>query len=779
MRQASHILVWVFVSLAAVLALAAFPERAVPNDHDYASQAAITRWVVQRVPWGVEIIQNVGPLGFLVYPRLYSGELAWTKLLTNVALVLGILYAAAANNRLKPAVALVSVAVLALFAYNDAKYYLLAFILFAEPKDEDIRRRYVAIRVTAFAVLSLAKSTYLVAIGAYYILRIVGEHWLRLRPRRGLGEAAVYAAIAFSLWLSLGQHPSSIPSFFYAFLAFSSGYSQTLLIYESALLTILGLTLVGLLSIQVVVQMLTVEGGRLRVELAVVPSAVARLAIIFVVWKHAFVRADAGHVLVLAYFAICAALVMWVERPGFARATGRALKGAHVAVLAAAVVVVSVALQSQTISLPRHFLGRVGEIGRDLKFALSPSTHLASLDRALQASEHEIRVEAFDSRIDGATFSYFGYKPAITLFTRGLFVPTYSTISFAGWNNFVTQRDVLKAEAKGPKYFLVDVESIDYLYPGQNSPLLLRYIVDNYRLVALAGGVLLYERTEGGPSVDRSLFYDSAALESHFAGEFVFNRAGEHEIVFVNLESGLLDQLLALLYKHPEYTIEKRFSDGSVRKYKTTAGHLQMGISNYYVFRSNEELLASSTGLGPPTRVLSFALACRDLLGTCSTKGRYYTKRVGAPSYLARSSGQVTRGISVTLPVLKGTMSIDSPSLPRAVGDYYLFHAPITAEFDVPAGSRLLQIAHTMLETSYSHGGRSHGVMLRVLGVGGDGQSTTLIERTFDPFAKKTDRTEMTTQAELPAHVRRIVLSVRAVAAPGQDHFAIREVTFR
>ena len=56
----------------------------VPDDsHDLGSQACIDYWVEKKVQFGVDLIQNVGPLGGLSYPTLFSGYDAKEKMLLS------------------------------------------------------------------------------------------------------------------------------------------------------------------------------------------------------------------------------------------------------------------------------------------------------------------------------------------------------------------------------------------------------------------------------------------------------------------------------------------------------------------------------------------------------------------------------------------------------------------------------------------------------------------------------------------------------------------------
>ena len=277
------------------------------------------------------------------------------------------------------------------------------------------------------------------------------------------------------------------------------------------------------------------------------------------------------------------------------------------------------------------------EILRNVKFVLSPAEHAAALSRALEGSAAITRVERFDAAIAGAAFTYYGHKPAITLYTKGEFVPTYSTISFTGWNNFVARRDLGKVAELKPRYAIFDVETIDNLYPPQNSPLLFRHILDNYRVVARGNGVFLMERIDGVPRSPAEMF-SASALDRAFDGRFAFNPAGAHEIAFVDLDVGLPERLLSFFHKPAEYTAEMAFSDGTVRKYKTSADHLRMGLSNHYVFRSNDELLMASNDASSPLKLRSFMITCRNLFGACPATGRAYSKMLASPAYLVRSN---------------------------------------------------------------------------------------------------------------------------------------------
>ena len=54
------------------LAIFQLPEFSTFNSHDAGSQAAIEYWTLHGFSYGKDIIQNVGPLGFINYTRIFT-----------------------------------------------------------------------------------------------------------------------------------------------------------------------------------------------------------------------------------------------------------------------------------------------------------------------------------------------------------------------------------------------------------------------------------------------------------------------------------------------------------------------------------------------------------------------------------------------------------------------------------------------------------------------------------------------------------------------------------
>ena len=80
------------VALALVLALTLleFPVVAYDVDHDLSSSASFELFAARRLQFGTDVLQNVGPLGWVHYGAVYAGPLHEQRLVAKNALRLAL-----------------------------------------------------------------------------------------------------------------------------------------------------------------------------------------------------------------------------------------------------------------------------------------------------------------------------------------------------------------------------------------------------------------------------------------------------------------------------------------------------------------------------------------------------------------------------------------------------------------------------------------------------------------------------------------------------------------
>ena len=59
----------------------------VTDNHWLGSEAAYDYWLTESFQWGEQIIQNIGPLGFIHFPLSFTGFLDYENAIANFALM--------------------------------------------------------------------------------------------------------------------------------------------------------------------------------------------------------------------------------------------------------------------------------------------------------------------------------------------------------------------------------------------------------------------------------------------------------------------------------------------------------------------------------------------------------------------------------------------------------------------------------------------------------------------------------------------------------------------
>ena len=284
---------------------------AVPYDdtHDLASHAAFAYFTKHGFQFGVDVIENAGPLAFVHLNGTYSGDLTLTGvgIKTGLRLGLALLLAAALAApigwaaRLLWIGALLAPSVLAgpdhlrLMDTSDGFSILTRLPRRCVPARERptaCARAGLAEAMLAglFALLALTKHTMLLLILATGIVVCV-TRLLRRDARGGIRIWALLLGWIAIVWTLAGQAIANLPAFLHGAFSFSSGYNETMGIDAPIGVTLLGVVLVGCTGL---LALWNVRAGRSSLSLAIV----AGMALV-IVWKHGLVRADPAHVVML------------------------------------------------------------------------------------------------------------------------------------------------------------------------------------------------------------------------------------------------------------------------------------------------------------------------------------------------------------------------------------------------------------------------------------------------------------------------------------------------
>jgi hypothetical protein len=276
--------------------------------HDFGSQMSYEFYASKKVQFGVDVIQNVGPYGYMQYPLLYSGILPYQKAAFSVLFSLILTWLAFFSARFFTSTALVALwlllyaqtqivldSVLAdVFTPMDPLIYL--FFLLAGHRLL-MRERYQSqslldgFLLSFSSLLALTKSTNLILATGVLGLGVLGQV-TRKRPNQAVMDIVWFGASLVLFWLAAGQRLGSLPKYILSVRFFHAAYTEAMALDVSIenQLVILAIVIFVLFAIAKVRQFADGLGGRDKWN-AVLLTGLESLLLILA-WRHGYVRAD-------------------------------------------------------------------------------------------------------------------------------------------------------------------------------------------------------------------------------------------------------------------------------------------------------------------------------------------------------------------------------------------------------------------------------------------------------------------------------------------------------
>ena len=283
--------------------------------HDLGSHMAFEFYARDKYQFGVDVIQNIGPYGYLSYPYDYSGILGTQKVLFGIMFGLAAAWYALEARKYFSSMAAKAVWFLAIFLTLVPRYQELdpvgnLFVLLAGHQlllgDRGRKGRVVSdaalcVFLGLFCMLKITE----VMLTCLLVMLIVFE---RIRTRRFLDLACNLGCIGFTvalLWTVAGQKFSNVGAFVRGAMAFSNGYNEALATVGKPEMIWLGMTVLSLFAVFNFLRVL-----KFRTYWHRLPTSLFEGACLFLVWKHGHVRA--GHEALFWAFIIQAAALLFM-----------------------------------------------------------------------------------------------------------------------------------------------------------------------------------------------------------------------------------------------------------------------------------------------------------------------------------------------------------------------------------------------------------------------------------------------------------------------------------
>lgn len=257
--------------------------------------------------YGLDIIDNVGPYGYLHYPYVYAGGAFWSKMAWFSLVCFVYAYSATSlAERIRPLAGklfflfsviffpfqsvspFVSFEIIPRFAIFFSAIYFIT-----DSNQGGGLRRYIDIIFSglfyAFLVLEKASNVYYLG----FLVLILSAYWVaRSQWRSSILLIASFLLGIVAFWFAAGQHFSGLPIYFESMWLFISAYQENLLAGMDERNFNYALFYCGIAVVLIILRLrfsFALSENRKQLPVEVFRSAVAA-ALFFLTWKHGMLR---------------------------------------------------------------------------------------------------------------------------------------------------------------------------------------------------------------------------------------------------------------------------------------------------------------------------------------------------------------------------------------------------------------------------------------------------------------------------------------------------------
>jgi len=598
-----------------------------------------------------------------------------------------------------------------------------------------------------------------------------------------------------------GQSPADFPAFAYAMASFSSGYNEAMTIFESGLvqaagfIALLGSTLPIFWRAQICVRKMRRDTPQMSRQLLL--SAV-EFFVLFVVWKHGFVRAD-GHVAIFFWYVLVSHTWTLFRRDlSCNEADGSALNMPLMLSTPLAGVVIIASLSGinavYPASLTAMFWSKYHKINDNLLGVVNTPELFGRLDTELKKNIATMELPKTRVLAEMQSIGYFGMFPAAMLYNGFNYVSNPSTISFASWNDRIMNADAMffRDDSRAPAYLLFDLKTVDNRLVAQDDSLAQLEILHRYELVGSENGNVILHRIKGKEPLSRA----SISEHEYKVGDWVDVPQDLINPMWVKIgvDENPLTRIVALAYKPSQYFIEISFKNGTKKTYKFVPKMAATGFlinplivdnNDILVVRSLQEYRRYLSDSHPSlSKAVKFRIGCDKHVALCGRRATVAFEEIHGLALgndidsgkFYRLNGQMYDFDAELLDV-----QVPSPVEKRtAFGEvFYQFHAPSRINVHKPGGVQKLKAFYSMHPTAYEQGGATDGVELSVRLVTTKGKDMLIFKRDLDPIKTPSDRGEQLLDVDLPSDEGTLFIEADLKKSGAYDQFLIRKLVMQ
>ena len=473
------------------------------TDADTSFSAAVNYARAHGLHLGTDLVHTYGPLGHLIF-IYFSPQIAATRMVADLALGLTV------------AVGLCQVAWRAGWICRSL---LLGMFLFmsanVQPRTDlvidigsfcwgllccvELGRRltFSAVVFTTLAAFSaLAKNSFLF-MGGLSVALIGSLVAARGRGRLASGMMIGFGLAVTSVWIAAGHGFSNVRTALVDAIAIVQGYNQAMG-WDVLPLAIEGGAVVMALAVpMLMIRAATAFGsGPKNLRWSRTLLGAWLMSLLFLDWKHGFVRGDIWHV--AYFFGSVPVLALAVESLPtdliVSRRWARALA-------AGCCLICVIVLQSQYFPSPSKSLSAPFHAFADhVSSLLAPGAYRQRMSDVIEANRRKAELPRLHERIGQGAVDVFGQLQVYALLNRLNYHPRPVFQSYAAYNGRLMElNEQFYLSERAPEYVLFSLGPIDRRFPPLEDAMLFRDLILNFDLVDAEGRFLLLKSRTVNP----------------------------------------------------------------------------------------------------------------------------------------------------------------------------------------------------------------------------------------------------------------------------------------
>ena len=565
--------------------------------------------------YGIDIIDNVGPYGYLHYPIIYAGGAFWAKTMW-FALICFVYayYATALTRRIRslPERLLFLFAVIFFPLQVVLPWYsfevvprlaiLFSAIYFLTESREErswTENAHVIFNGLFYALLTLEKAS-----NVYYLallIFILSAYWFsRSQWRSALCLVVSYLLGIVIFWLAAGQHLSTFPNYFESMSYFINAYQEALGQEMGETNFRYGLFYCGVAAALIIFRLwISLSVSRTRKQLPLESfRSVLVATLFFLTWKHGMLRGNMSYgtflytvPILFAYLCLypIATESAISEKSFLKRFSFRSLLILRSGLFALLLLVTWSNAVSYGNALNYQFV-----IFQEFNSRLSalvnyrPAQTLKELDAKLEKLKHENALPpSLKQAMQSGRVDEFGSIPEILLLNNLDYRPRPTPITFIASNAALNEKNgrYYQNEETAPDFVLLEDFGLHLADSSAYLSLLFNYQAVN----TFKNWLVLEKRASTWQNLELQKLQESKA---HFGG-WVSLAAQQKSFLWleVDAESSLLGKIKRFFYKPDYVRLDILLEDGSTRNVSVSLAQLRAGFLLNPFFKTKNEIL--------------------------------------------------------------------------------------------------------------------------------------------------------------------------------------------